>query len=95
MSSACIHNSTTMHVDTEEKKLLNKSIFFLKGIVQTKMEILSSFTHPQVVPNLYEFLCSAKYKGRCVEESSFFRISSFVVQQNKDIHTGLDLLEGE
>ncbi len=29
---------------------------FVKGIVHPKMKILSSFTHPQVVPNLYEFL---------------------------------------
>ncbi len=28
----------------------------LKGIVHPKMKILSSFTHPQVVPNLYECL---------------------------------------
>ncbi len=33
------------------------------------MKILSSFTHPQVVPNLYEFLCSAEHKGRYFEES--------------------------
>ncbi len=26
------------------------------------MKILSSFTHPQVVPNLYECLCSAEHK---------------------------------
>ncbi len=26
---------------------------------------------------------------------AFFKISSFCVQQNKDIHTGLDLLEVE
>ncbi len=32
------------------------------------MKILSSFTHPQVVPNLYEFLCSAEHKGRYSEE---------------------------
>ncbi len=36
----------------------------LKGIIHPKMKILSSFTHPQVVPNLYEFLCSAEHKGR-------------------------------
>ncbi len=41
----------------------------LKGIVHPKMKILSSFTHPQVVPNLYEFLCSAEHKGRYFEES--------------------------
>ncbi len=29
-----------------------------KGIVHPKIKILSSFTHPQVVPNLYEFLSS-------------------------------------
>jgi len=30
--------------------------------------ILSSFAHPQVVANLYEFLSSAKQKGRYFEE---------------------------
>ncbi len=39
----------------------------LKGIVHPKMKILS-FTHPQVVPNLYECLCSAEHKGRYSEE---------------------------
>ncbi len=32
------------------------------------MKILSSFTHPQVVLNLYESLCSAEQKGRDSEE---------------------------
>ncbi len=32
------------------------------------MKILSSFTLPQVVPNLYECLCSAEHKGRYSEE---------------------------
>ncbi len=85
-----------------------------------------SFTHPQVVLNLYEFLCSAEHKGRYSEEcgkqsSSGAPLTSIVfffllwksmvpqnslvtnflqnillcVQQNKDIHTGLELLEGE
>ncbi len=31
------------------------------------MKILS-FTHPQVVPNMYECLCSAEHKGRYSEE---------------------------
>ncbi len=44
-----------------------KNITF-KGIVHPKMKILSSFTHPQVVPNLYECLCSAEHKGRYSEE---------------------------
>ncbi len=35
-----------------------------KGIVHPKMKLLSSFTHPQVVPNLYECLCSDEHKGR-------------------------------
>ncbi len=39
-----------------------------KGIVHPKRKILSSFTHPQVVPNLYECLCSAEHKGRYSEE---------------------------
>jgi len=40
-------------------------ILFLneKGIPFTKRKILS-FTHPQVVPNLYEFLSSAENKRR-------------------------------
>ncbi len=40
----------------------------LKRIVHPKMKILSSFTHPQVVPNLYEYLSSAEHKGRYSEE---------------------------
>ncbi len=32
------------------------------------MKILSSFTHPRVAPNLFEFLCSAELKGRYLEE---------------------------
>jgi len=46
---------------------MHKNIF-IKGIVHPKMKILSSFTHPQVVPNLYECLCSAENKGRYSEE---------------------------
>jgi len=33
---------------------LNSGLHF--GIVRPKIKILTSFTHPQVVPNLYEFL---------------------------------------
>ncbi len=97
-----------------------------KGIVHPKMKILSSFTHPQVVPDLYECLCSAEHKGRyseeCGKQSSsgapltsivfFFLLWKSMVsqnslvtnflqniflcgQQNKEIHTGLELLEGE
>ncbi len=81
--------------------------------------MMSSFTHPQVVPNLYVFLCSAEHKGRYFEECLFWGTIDFhsrkintmevngaqngsvshilqniflSVQQNKDIHTGLELL---
>jgi len=33
-----------------------------KGILHPKIKILSSFTYPQVVANLYEFLSSAEHK---------------------------------
>jgi len=39
-----------------------------KGLVHPKMKILSVFTHPYVVPNLYVFICSAVHKGRYLEE---------------------------
>jgi len=32
------------------------------------MKILSSFTHSQVVPNPYVFICSAEHKGRYLKE---------------------------
>lgn len=38
------------------------------GIAHPKIEILPLFTHPQVVPILYEFLGSAEKKGRYFEE---------------------------
>ncbi len=50
------------------------SLSGLKEIVHPKMKIMSSFTNPQVVPNLYEFLCSAKHKGRNFEESFVTRL---------------------
>ncbi len=40
-----------------------------KGIVHQKKKILSSFTYPQGIPNLYECICSAEHKGRYFEES--------------------------
>ncbi len=42
----------------------------LKGIVHPNRKILLSFTHPQVVPNLYDFLCSAEHKARYSEEQA-------------------------
>ncbi len=40
----------------------------IKGTVHPKIKILSSFTLPQVVPNLYECICSAEHKGSYSEE---------------------------
>jgi len=40
-------------------------------MVQFKTEILSSFTHPQVVPNLCEFHYSVEHKGRYFEFEEF------------------------
>jgi len=34
------------------------------------MKILSVFTHPEVVPDLYVFIYSAEHKGRYLEECS-------------------------
>jgi len=42
--------------------------FEIKGLVHPKIKILSVFTHPHVVPNLYLFICSAEHKGRYLEE---------------------------
>ncbi len=39
-------------------------VHMLKGIVHPKMKILLSFTLPQVVPNLYECVCSAEHKRK-------------------------------
>jgi len=36
----------------------------VSGLVHPKMKILSVFTHPHVVPNLYVFICCAEHKGR-------------------------------
>jgi len=34
----------------------------VNGIVHFKMKIMSSFTHPQIVSNLYECLSSAEHR---------------------------------
>ncbi len=78
------------------------------------------FIYPQIVPNLYEFLCSYTredilkkvwkfwgsidfhsrkkntMEGNGASELSHILQNIFLcVQQNKYIHTGLELLEGE
>jgi len=44
-----------------------------KGIIYSKMAILSSFTHPCVVPNMHDFLSLVEHHGRyftkCPERS--------------------------
>ncbi len=58
---------------------------YLKGIVHPKMKILWLFTHPQVIPNLYEFHSLTKqkqyYGSQCLPATvwlpTFFKISSF------------------
>ncbi len=44
------------------KKVIYIETCHFKGIVHPKIKIVSSFTHPQVVPNLYECVCSAEHK---------------------------------
>jgi len=44
------------------------NLLFVKEVVHLKMKILFSFTHPQVVSILYEFLSSAEHKGIHFEE---------------------------
>ncbi len=43
-------------------------LFLIKGTVHPKMKILSSFTHPHVIPNLYKFLSYVEHKRRYFEE---------------------------
>lgn len=42
--------------------------FILKGIVHSKIKVLLSFIHPDVVPNVDEFLFSVELKGRYFDE---------------------------
>ncbi len=65
-ASLKLTDSKEKHVVYDGHRL--RFFFYLKGIVHPKMKILSSFTHSQVVPNLYECLCSAEHRGRYSEE---------------------------
>ncbi len=60
----------------------------VKGIVQPKMKIVSSFTHPHVVPNLYEFLFYVEHKRRYFEE--FWRTKQLLVPI--EFHIGKEIL---
>jgi len=53
-----------IHLHTETDKTSDCDT--IKGIGHPKMEILSSYTHPHVVPNLYDFFYSAEYTRRYV-----------------------------
>ncbi len=61
----CFKNTELMLQDAEQNchkmVFMKRSYVFVlwevvKGLVNQKMKILSSFTHPQVVPNLYVFI---------------------------------------
>ncbi len=47
-----------------------------------KMKVLSSFTHLQIVPNLYEFLSYAKNKRRCFKT----KVSLFSLHPNQKLY---------
>jgi len=51
------------------------------------MKTLSSFTYPQVVANLYEFLSSAEHKGRYFKEglkpNSCLALLTSIVEKKK------------
>ncbi len=68
---------------------VDSAVALLKEIVHLKMKTLSSSTQPQVVPNLYECLCSAEHKQRYSEESG--KQSS----SGAPLTSGLELLEVE
>ncbi len=58
----------------EDHTLKRSLLSWVKGTVRPKLKILSSFTHPRVVPDLNECVCS-EHKGRysevCGTQSSF------------------------
>jgi len=56
-------NAFTVTFDQFNAFLVNKSV---KGLVHPN--ILSSFTHPQVVLDLHKLLSSVEHKGRYFEE---------------------------
>ncbi len=65
--------------------LNTKLTVLLKGIVHPKMKMLSSFTHPHVVPNLYVFLFYAEHKNNI-----FWKTKELLV--HIDFHVGKEIL---
>ncbi len=127
------HASTAQPLDNNHTSLRRANTlayYHTTASCSCQIKILSSFTHPEVVPNLYECLCSAEHKGRYSEKSvnqsssgapltsivslgkknvllwkskvpqnslvtNFLQNIFLCVWQNKEIHTGLELLQGE
>ncbi len=56
-------------------------MLFVNGIVHPKMEILSSFTHPEVFPNLYECVCLN------TNEDILKKVCNRAVLCNNDFHS--------
>jgi len=48
-------------------KSISHTAGLFKWIINPKIKMFSSFTHPQVVPNLYEFLSLTEHKRRYFE----------------------------
>jgi len=76
----------------------------LKGIVHPQMEILSSFPHSQIIPNLFDFFSSERKKEdflfpytshKIVWLSTFFKIFSLFVFCRRTIVAGLEWHEGK
>jgi len=61
----------------------------VKGLVYPKMKILSVFTHPHVVPNLYVFICSVEHKGRYLEECFNQTVTKFKVHRGDGRRQGV------
>ncbi len=74
-SSIQIRDATTIDINKSLERAKSSALFrmtvclcSLKGTVHPQMKILSSFIQPQVVPDLFECVCS-EHKGRYFEES--------------------------
>ncbi len=66
------HASTAQPLDNNHTSLRRANTlayYHTTASCSCQMKILSTFTHPEVVPNLYECLCSVEHKGRYSEKS--------------------------
>ncbi len=73
-SPACLQNRVDIarRWTYQNKQTTKLALMYcrFKGIVHPKMNILSSFTHTHVVPNLHEFLSYAEHKRWYFEEAN-------------------------